>query len=166
MERAGGRFPLGTLAVNVAGSFLIGLLMTWMTERYAARPDLAAAAGGRLPGRLHHVLQLRMGDVPARCGRPPLAGAAQPRGGSVGLAYAAVWLGAAIAQEVRMLQQGAAKKVTIFVNEDTRHHGAPLYEAILSFLMAKGRLRRHRHPRHGGVRRAPRHPHAQDRSAQ
>jgi CrcB protein len=32
MTRFGARFPLGTLAVNVTGSFLIGLLMTLLTE--------------------------------------------------------------------------------------------------------------------------------------
>lgn len=34
MSRFGGRFPLGTLIVNVSGSFLIGLLMTLFTERW------------------------------------------------------------------------------------------------------------------------------------
>jgi PII-like signaling protein len=37
-----------------------------------------------------------------------------------------------------MLKKGAAKKVTIYVNEDTQHHVGPLYEAILTFLMHKG----------------------------
>jgi PII-like signaling protein len=37
-----------------------------------------------------------------------------------------------------MLQKGAAKKVTIYVNEDTQRHLAPLYESVLSFLMSKG----------------------------
>ncbi len=37
-----------------------------------------------------------------------------------------------------MLNKGAAKKVTIYVNEDTRHHLGPLYEALLTFLMHKG----------------------------
>ncbi len=37
-----------------------------------------------------------------------------------------------------MLSKGAAKKVTIYVNEMTRHHLGPLYEAILTFLMHKG----------------------------
>ncbi len=33
MTRFGGRFPLGTLVVNISGSFLVGLLMTLLTER-------------------------------------------------------------------------------------------------------------------------------------
>jgi len=33
MQRFGGRFPLGTLAVNVTGCFLIGVLMTMIAER-------------------------------------------------------------------------------------------------------------------------------------
>ena|ERR1035438_338592 len=33
MQRFGGRFPLGTLAINVTGCFLIGVLMTMITER-------------------------------------------------------------------------------------------------------------------------------------
>ena len=37
-ERYGGRFPLGTLIVNVTGSFLIGLIMTLLTERLAPSP--------------------------------------------------------------------------------------------------------------------------------
>jgi PII-like signaling protein len=37
-----------------------------------------------------------------------------------------------------MLQTGPAKKVTIFVNEDTRHHLGPLSDAILTFLLHKG----------------------------
>jgi PII-like signaling protein len=37
-----------------------------------------------------------------------------------------------------MLKKGAAKKVTIYVNEDTQYHLQPLYEAILAYLMHKG----------------------------
>ncbi|HTW31563.1 MAG TPA: fluoride efflux transporter CrcB [Candidatus Sulfotelmatobacter sp.] len=33
MQRFGGAFPLGTLVINVTGSFLIGVLMTLLTER-------------------------------------------------------------------------------------------------------------------------------------
>jgi CrcB protein len=39
MQRYAGRFPLGTFVVNVTGSFLIGLLMTVLTERFAPHPN-------------------------------------------------------------------------------------------------------------------------------
>jgi fluoride exporter len=38
MTRFGGKFPLGTLAINVTGSFLIGFLMTMLTERFQLDP--------------------------------------------------------------------------------------------------------------------------------
>ncbi len=37
-----------------------------------------------------------------------------------------------------MLQAGPAKKVTIFVNEDTQHHFSSLCDSILTFLLHKG----------------------------
>ena len=40
MQRFNGRFPLGTLVVNVTGCFLIGALMTAFTERGDPHPNL------------------------------------------------------------------------------------------------------------------------------
>jgi PII-like signaling protein len=37
-----------------------------------------------------------------------------------------------------MLAKGTAKKVIIYLNEDTQHHLMPLYESILSFLVHRG----------------------------
>jgi uncharacterized protein len=37
-----------------------------------------------------------------------------------------------------MLTKGPAKKVTIFINEDTRHHLTPLHDSIMTFLLHKG----------------------------
>ena len=37
-----------------------------------------------------------------------------------------------------MLQKGAAKKVTIFLNEDTQHHMTALHDSIMTFLLHKG----------------------------
>ncbi|MFN7995098.1 MAG: DUF190 domain-containing protein [Bryobacteraceae bacterium] len=37
-----------------------------------------------------------------------------------------------------MLTKGPAKKVTIFVNEDTHHHMTALHDAVMTFLMHKG----------------------------
>jgi len=38
MQRFPIRFPIGTFVVNVTGCFLIGLLMTWFTERGEPHP--------------------------------------------------------------------------------------------------------------------------------
>src|SRR5579863_6749141 len=37
-----------------------------------------------------------------------------------------------------MLNQGPAKKVTIFLNEDTRHHHSALHDAVMTYLLHKG----------------------------
>jgi CrcB protein len=39
-ERAHLRFPIGTFVVNVTGCFLIGLLMTWFSDRHDPNPNL------------------------------------------------------------------------------------------------------------------------------
>jgi CrcB protein len=97
MTRFGGKFPLGTLVINVSGSFLIGFLMTVLTERLQLDPAwrlllvvgflggyttfssfewetyTAVRAGGLWTGMLNV-------------------------GSSVMLGYIAVWLGARLAQ--------------------------------------------------------------------
>src|ERR1019366_8554744 len=37
-ERFGGNFPLGTFLVNLSGSFMIGVIMTLITERWVVHP--------------------------------------------------------------------------------------------------------------------------------
>jgi CrcB protein len=37
--RFGGNFPLGTFLVNVSGSFMIGVIMTLLTERWVVHPN-------------------------------------------------------------------------------------------------------------------------------
>src|SRR5271168_2918213 len=39
MEKFAGRFPLGTFVINITGSFLIGILMTLLTERWQPHPN-------------------------------------------------------------------------------------------------------------------------------
>jgi len=39
MARSGGRLPLGPFLINISGSFLIGLLMTLLTERWQPHPN-------------------------------------------------------------------------------------------------------------------------------
>lgn len=38
-QKWGRSFPLGTFVINVSGSFLIGLLMTLMAERFTENPE-------------------------------------------------------------------------------------------------------------------------------
>lgn len=38
-QRWGRNFPLGTFLINVSGSFLIGLIMTLLAERFMANPQ-------------------------------------------------------------------------------------------------------------------------------
>ena len=47
-QRWGRGFPLGTFVINVTGSFLIGLLMTLMAERFLENPEwrLLLVVGG------------------------------------------------------------------------------------------------------------------------
>jgi CrcB protein len=47
-QRWGRSFPFGTFIVNVSGSFLIGLLMTLMAERFIENPEwrLLLVVGG------------------------------------------------------------------------------------------------------------------------
>ncbi|HUO77885.1 MAG TPA: fluoride efflux transporter CrcB [Thermodesulfovibrionales bacterium] len=47
-QRWGRSFPLGTFVINVTGSFLIGLLMTLMAERFMENPEwrLLLVVGG------------------------------------------------------------------------------------------------------------------------
>lgn len=39
MARTGVRFPLGTFLINISGAFLIGLLMTLLTESWHPHPN-------------------------------------------------------------------------------------------------------------------------------
>ena len=39
MAKYGGRFPLGTFVINITGAFLIGVLMTVLTQRFHPHPN-------------------------------------------------------------------------------------------------------------------------------
>jgi CrcB protein len=97
MARFGGRFPLGTLVINVTGSFLIGLLMTLLTQRFSPQTNLRfLLVVGFLGGyttfssyEWESYAAIRSGGF--WIGFTNLVG-------SVVLGYAAVWLGALLAK--------------------------------------------------------------------
>ena len=97
MMRFGTRFPLGTLAVNVSGSFLIGLLMTLLTERLPAstnwRPLLVIGflGGYTTFSSFEWETYSAVREGGFWIGLANIVG-------SVTLGYAAVWLGAALAR--------------------------------------------------------------------
>jgi fluoride exporter len=97
MARYGSRFPLGTLAVNITGSFLIGVLMTLFTERYQPHANL----------RLLLVVGFLGGYTTFSSFEWETYAAVREGGfwmglsnvvGSVGLGYVAVWVGALLAR--------------------------------------------------------------------
>ncbi len=97
MSRIGGRFPLGTLFINVSGSFLIGLLMTLLTERFQPHPNW----------RLLLVIGFLGGYTTFSSFEWETYSAVREGGRWIGLAnvaasvilgYAAVWLGSVLAR--------------------------------------------------------------------
>jgi len=97
MSRLGGRFPVGTLAINVTGSFAIGLLMTLFTERFQPHTNL----------RLLLVVGFLGGYTTFSSFEWETYAAIRQGGfwmglsnivGSVAMGYAAVWLGALLAR--------------------------------------------------------------------
>jgi CrcB protein len=95
VERFGSRFPLGTMTINITGSFLIGLIMTLITERIPGdvnwRPLLVTGFLGGYTTfssfEWETYAALRHGGF--WIGMANIVG-------SVGLGYAAVWLGAVL----------------------------------------------------------------------
>ena len=97
MARYGSRFPWGTLAINITGSFLIGVLMTLFTERYQPHSNL----------RLLLVVGFLGGYTTFSSFEWETYAAIREGGfwmgltnvvGSVGLGYVAVWIGALLAR--------------------------------------------------------------------
>jgi CrcB protein len=96
MARVGVRFPLGTVVINITGSFIIGLLMTLFTERLDPHPNLrlllvTGFLGGYTTFSSFEWETLSLVQDGSRwLGLLNVVG-------SVLLGYIAVWLGAAIA---------------------------------------------------------------------
>lgn len=97
MTRFATRFPIGTLVINITGSFLIGLLMTLLTERFQPHPNW----------RLLLVVGFLGGYTTFSSFEWETYAAVREGGfwigfanvvGSVTLGYAAVWLGSLLAR--------------------------------------------------------------------
>ncbi len=96
MTRYGGRFPMGTLVVNVSGAFLIGLTMTILSERMTPHPAwrlflVVGVLGGytTYSAFAYETLQA-VKDGERLMGLVYVVS-------TVAAAYAAVWLGTALA---------------------------------------------------------------------
>jgi CrcB protein len=93
MSKYGGRFPLGTFVINISGSFLIGVLMTLLTERLQPHPNwrlflVVGILGGYTTfSSFEYETYQAVRDGERWMGLIYVAG-------SVLLGYAGVWLGA------------------------------------------------------------------------
>jgi CrcB protein len=97
MTRTGGRFPLGTFLVNVSGCFLIGLLMTLLTERYNLDPHWRLLLVVGFLGGYTSFSSFEWETLTAVRDGAWLLGALNV-GASVVIGYLAVWLGAVVAR--------------------------------------------------------------------
>jgi CrcB protein len=95
--RWGARFPWGTMVVNVTGCFLIGLLMTILTERASLNPNWRFALVVGFLGGYTTFSTFEWETYSAVRSGGFWIGAANVVG-SVVLGYLAVWLGSALAR--------------------------------------------------------------------
>lgn len=98
MNRFGGRFPIGTMIINVTGSFLIGILMTLFTERFAPAPVWRPLLVIGFLGGYTTFSSFEWETLSAVREGGMWVGLANVVG-SVTLGYLAVWLGAALARK-------------------------------------------------------------------
>jgi CrcB protein len=93
MAKYGGRFPLGTFFINISGCFLIGVLMTLLTERLQPHPNwrlflVVGVLGGYTTfSTFEYEIYQAVRDGARWMGMLYMTG-------SVVLGYAGVWLGA------------------------------------------------------------------------
>jgi CrcB protein len=93
MERYGGAFPLGTVLVNISGSFSIGVLMTLLTERWMTHPNWRLFLVVGVLGGYTTFSSFEFETMQAiKRGTPGIA--LLNVVGSVVVGYAAVWFGA------------------------------------------------------------------------
>ncbi len=95
-EEFGGNFPLGTFLVNLSGSFLIGLVMTLITERWIVHPNWRLLLVVGVLGGYTTFSSLEFETIQAvRRGLPWVS--LLNAFGSLILGYVAVWFGMAVA---------------------------------------------------------------------
>jgi CrcB protein len=96
MAKYGGRFPLGTFVINITGAFLIGVLMTVLTQRFHPHPNwrlfiVVGFLGGYTTfSSFEYETYQAMRDGERWLGLIYVAG-------SVVLGYLGVWLGSLVA---------------------------------------------------------------------
>ncbi len=95
-ERFGGNFPLGTFLVNISGSFLIGAVMTMITERLVVHPNWRLLLVVGVLGGYTTFSSLEFETLQAMRRGMPLVALGYSVGSLV-LGYVAVWLGMTIA---------------------------------------------------------------------
>jgi CrcB protein len=99
VARYGTRYPVvGTMAINITGSFLIGLLMTLITERLGLRSNLQPLLVVGFLGGYTTFSSFEWETYSTIRNGGFWIGIANVVG-SVALGYAAVWLGAALARK-------------------------------------------------------------------
>ncbi len=96
MTRLGSRFPIGTLVINVTGSFLIGLLMALFTERFHPHPYWRLLLVVGFLGGYTTFSSFEYETYSAVRAGSPWMGLINVIA-SVGFGYAAVWLGGLVA---------------------------------------------------------------------
>jgi len=97
MGRYAGRFPLGTLFINVTGSFVIGILMTIISERTQINPNWRPLLVIGFLGGYTTFSSFEWETFWAMRNGAPWIGLLNVVV-SVTLGYAAVWLGALVAR--------------------------------------------------------------------
>lgn len=92
-------FPVGTMAVNVVGSFLLGLLFVLLTERVDASPVVRVSLTTGLLGAFTTFSTFSF-ETFRLLEDGSLGSAAMSAAGNLGLGLVAIWIGVNVARAV------------------------------------------------------------------